>query len=111
MRSSIQCCAALVLGLSASSSALACDPVATTCPPALTVYPAFTPEGIRVGTIVMRVRPPLALERSRFTGQPLTVVYNDPGRVPGSVDPVWEIVPLPHVAHRDRTRAVFAHGY
>ncbi len=110
MRSSIQCCAAVAIGLLASTSARACDPVVTECLRPVTLYPAYTPEGLRVGTVVARVRLPLRLERSRFTGQPITVVYNEPGRFPESIDPEIALVPLPHVA-RSHTEAVYPRGY
>ena len=110
MRTSIQCCAAVAFGLLASTSAWACDPVVIECLRPVTLYPAYTPEGLRVGTVVARVRVPLQLERSRFTGQPITVVYNDPGRFRGTVDPEIELVPLPRVA-RSRTQAVYPRGY
>lgn len=110
MRTSIQCCAAVAFGLLASTSAWACDPVETECLRPVTFYPAYTAEGLRVGTVVARVRVPLRLERSRFTGQPITVVYNGPGRFPGSVDPEIELMPLPHVP-RSHTQAVYPRGY
>lgn len=94
----------------ASPSARACDPVTTECLPVAVAYPAYTPEGLRVGTVAARVRPPYRLETSRFTGQPRTVVFNDPGTLPGSVDPEFRLVPLPRVP-RFHTQAVFPRGY
>lgn len=105
MRTSVLCCAAFGLTLLASSSAYACDPVLTECLPAVVVFPAFTPEGVRVGAVEARVRQPIPFERSRFTGLPITVVYNDPTRLPGSVDPFVELVPLTHT----RTAVVRLH--
>lgn len=98
------------LALLASPPARACDPVTTECLPAVVVFPAYTPEGVRVGTVVARVRPPYPLELSRFTGQPRTVVFNDPGSLPGSVDPEIQLVPLPRVP-RFHTQAVYPRGY
>lgn len=109
MRSSILCCAALAAGLLASAPARACDPVTTECLPALTVFPAFTHEGVRVGTVVAAVEPRLPIERSRFTGQPQTVVYNNPGSLPGSVDCDVVLMPLPRARHF-HTRAVYPRG-
>ena len=38
---------------------------------------------------------PLRLERSFYTGQPVTVIYNEPGRTPWSVAPDLVLLPLP----------------
>ncbi len=110
MRTSVSCCAALAATLLATSSGLACDPGFSACRPAVVVFPVVTPEGIPIGSIEARVRPSLPLERSRFTGQPLTVVDNNPGRLAGAVDPTVELVPLPR-AKPSRTRAVYPKGY
>jgi hypothetical protein len=91
-------------------SARACEPVATACLPTVVVFPAYTPEGDRIGTVAARVRPPYPLERSRFTGQPVTVAYNNPGSLPGSVDPEFTLMPLPRVP-QFHTRAVYPRGY
>ena len=101
---------ALALALLASPAARACDPAATECPKAVAVFPAYTPEGLRVGTVTARVRPLPPLERSRFTGQPRTVIFNDPGSLPGSVDPGFTLVPLPRVP-LFHTQAVYPRGY
>lgn len=98
------------VALLAPASAHACEPVPTGCLPTVVVFPAYTPEGERIGTVTARVKPPFPLERSRFTGQPVTVVYNDPGSLPGSVDPGLTLVPLPRVPHF-HTRAVYPRGY
>jgi len=50
------------------------------------------------------------LERSRSTGQPLTVGFNNPGSFPGAVDPYVELVPLPRVP-RSSTQAAYPQGY
>lgn len=99
--------AALALG---SPAAQACDPVVTACLPAVVAFPAYTPEGLRVGTVVARVAQPMPLERSRSTGQPRTVVFNNPGSLPGSVDPGLTLVPLPR-AKRFDTRGAYPRGY
>ncbi|WP_237480522.1 hypothetical protein [Lichenibacterium dinghuense] len=101
---------AAIAGLSAPTAARACDPVVTECLPAVVVFPAYTHEGIRVGTVEARVAQPLALERSRYTGQPRTVVFNDPGSMPGAVDPGLTLVPLPRVK-RYATQAAYPAGY
>ncbi len=106
MRTSVLCCAAFAITLLAGSSARACDPVLNECLPAVVVYPAFTPEGIRVGTVEARVQRFIPFERSRFTGLPITVVYNDPARVPGTIDPELTLVPLSRTKH-SITRVVY----
>lgn len=110
MRRRAYLCAITVAALLAPAAARAADLASTACPPAVVVFPAYTPEGSRVGTIVERVGPPYRLERSRFTGQPRTVVFNDPGSLPGSVDPEFTLVPLRRV-HQFHTRAVYPRGY
>ncbi len=99
-----------VAALLAPAAARAADLVPTACPPAVVVFPATPPEGVPVGTVVARVGPPYRLERSRFTGQPRTVVFNDPGSLPGSVDPEFALVPLPRARHF-HTQAVYPRGY
>ncbi len=96
--------------LSACTAARACNGVVTECLPAAVAFPAYTPEGLRVGTVVARVAQPLRLEPSRYTGQPRTVVFNDPGSFPGAVDPRLTLVPLPR-AKRFDTRGVYPKGY
>ena len=76
----------------------------------MVVVPAYTPDGVRVGTVVVRTRPPYRLETSRFTGQPRTVVFNSPGSLPGSVDPEFALVPLRR-APPFHTQAVYPRGY
>ena len=110
MRTSTIVASALALWLPASSAALACDAIATECLPSVSTYPAYTPEGLRVGTVVARVRPPYPLEISRFTGQPRTVVFNNPDSLLGSIDPGFALVPLPRVPGF-HTQAVFPRGY
>lgn len=110
MRSSILCCAALAVGLLASAHARACDPAVTGCLPAVTVFPAFTHEGVRVGTVVAPVRPTLPLERSLFTGQPQTVVYNHPGSPVDWADCPLVLMPLSRMRHV-HAQAVDPHGY
>ena len=101
---------ALAVALPVASAARACDPVVAGCLPAVVVFPATTPEGLRVGTVEAPVRVPYPLEISRFTGQPRTVVFNNPGSVPGAVDPGLTLVPLPRTP-RFHTQAVFPRGY
>lgn len=92
------------------ASARACDGVAGACLPPVAAYPAFTPEGLRVGTVEAAVRLPPTLETSAFTGQPITVVYNDPGRLPGCVEPGLTLVRLAPAGHA-RTRTVLRRRY
>lgn len=100
----------LTAGLLAAPAARACEPVRAECLPRVVVFPAYTAEGRRVGTVEAPVRRIMPLERSRFTGQPLPVVYNNPGSLPGSVDPELVLVPLPRVAPF-KTQAVYPRGY
>lgn len=112
MRDSTTALAAALLAAGAASAALparACG-VRTECLPPTVAFPAYTAEGRRVGTVEARVVPPPELEASRFTGQPRTVVFNDPGRFPGAVDPGLTLVPLPR-AKRFDTQAVYPRGY
>ena len=74
------------------------------------VFPAYTPEGLRIGSVGAAVRREPALEISRTTGQPLSVLYNDPTREPGAVDPDLYLMALPR-ARPSRTRAVYPVGY
>ena len=100
----------LAAALAAPTAALACDPVAVECLPPVVAFPAYTPEGFRVGTVEARVARFDPSERSRFTGQPRTVVFNDPGSLPGAVDPGLTLVPLPRVKRFD-TRGAYPSGY
>ena len=102
--------ASLLAVLSAVPVARACEAGARDCPPATVVYPAYTPEGLRIGSVSARVRPIVPLQRSRFTGHPMPVVYNNPASLPGAIDPYVELVPLPRVAPF-KTQAVFPRGY
>ena len=102
--------ASLAAVLSATPMARACEPVLRECLPDRVVYPAYTPEGLRLGTVSARVRQIVPLQRSRFTGQPIPVVYNNPTSLPGAVDPYVERVPLPRV-RPFKTQAVFPKGY
>lgn len=101
---------AMTASLSASTAARACDPVVTACLPAVVVFPAYTAEGLRVGTVAARVAEPPALEPSRYTGQPRTVVFNDPGSLPGAVDPELTLMRLPRVKLYD-TQGAYPSGY
>lgn len=109
MRFSIATASLLAL-LSAVPVARASEAELQDCPPARVVYPAYTPEGLRIGTVSARVRPILPLQRSRFTGQPIPVIYANPGSLPGAVDPYVALVPLPRMAPF-KTQAVFPRGY
>ena len=102
--------AALAALVSAPPTAWACDPAARECLPDRVVFPAYTPEGLLVGIVSARVRTVMPLQRSRFTGQPIPVVYNNPASLPGAIDPYVERVPLPRVAPF-KTQAVFPRGY
>ena len=85
-------------------------PVPVACLPAVVMFPAYTPEGLRIGTVEARVRRLPRFEVSQFTGQPMTVIFNDPARFPGAVDPYVELVRLPHVP-RSKTQAAYPEGY
>ena len=100
----------VLIGLTLVPSARACGSASPSCGPAVVVFPAYTPEGLRIGTLEARVRPIPRPERSRFTGEPLTVMYNSPGSRPGAIDPDLVLVPLPRVA-RSQTQAVYPRGY
>lgn len=99
--------AAVLLG---PAAARACEPAVHACLSDRVTYPAYTAEGLRVGTVEARVRHFVPLERSRFTGQPLPVVFNNPGSLPGAIDPYVELVPLPRARPFD-TQAVYPRGY
>lgn len=101
---------ALAAALLGAGAAQACDAVRTECLPRIVVFPAYTAEGARVGTVEAPVRHIMRLERSRFTGQPLPVVYNNPGSLAGAVGPDLVLMPLPRVAPF-RTQAVYPRGY
>ena len=92
--------AAVVLAILFSPAAKACDVATPGCRPAAAMVPVSTSEGFTIGSVAVRVRPSYPLERSRFTGQPLSVIYNDPGRLPGLVDPDLELVSLPRAQYR-----------
>ncbi len=94
----------------AEGSADACQPSFQGCGPAVVVFPAYTPEGMRIGTVEAGVHRPPFLERSRITGQPLTVIYNTPTLEPGAVDPGLTLMALPYVRPA-RTTAVYPVGY
>lgn len=102
--------ASLAAVLSATATASACETILRECLPDTVLYPAYTPEGLRLGTVTARVRHIVPLQRSRFTDQPIPVVYNSPASLPGAVDPYVERVPLPRVSP-SRTQAVFPRGY
>lgn len=110
MRLTLALASALSAGLLAAPAAWACDPVRSECLPRIVVFPAYTAEGLRVGTVEAPVRHVMRLARSRFTGQPLPVLYNNPGSRPGAVDPELVLVPLPRVAPF-KTQAVYPRGY
>lgn len=93
-----------------AQAARACDPAFQRCDRNIVVFPAYTPEGLRIGSVAdMIYRRPI-LEISRTTGQPVTVLYNDPTRIAGAVDPDLTLMPLPS-ARPSRTRAVYPVGY
>jgi len=93
-----------------ASVAQACEPLPAACLPRVVVFPAYMPWGLRIGTVEALVRRLPRLERSRFTGQPLTVAFNNPGSFPGAVDPYVELVPLRRVP-RSSTQAAYPQGY
>ncbi len=102
--------AAAASSLFVATSAFACPPGLTECLPRAVSFPAYTPEGVRIGTVQAQVRQPIVLQASRFTGQPITVIYNNPDRDLGVVDGDAELVPLPRVA-RSRTVGAYPVGY
>ncbi len=110
MRQSTVFASVLAAALLAAPLARACEPIVAECLPRVVVFPAYTAEGLRVGTVEARVRPVERLQRSRFTGRPVTVVFNNPGSRPGLVDPYLERIPLPRVRPFD-TEAVYPRGY
>ena len=93
-----------------AQAARACDPAFQRCNRNIVVFPAYTPEGLRIGSVADVIYRGPILEISRTTGQPLTVVYNDPTRIAGAVDPDLVLMPLPN-ARPSRTRAVYPVGY
>ena len=110
MRISFVFVPALGAALLTAPAARAYEPVAADCLPAVVAWPVYTITGRWLGAVAAPARPMPRLEVSRFTGQPLTVIYNDPARVPGAADPYVELVPLPRVPHR-KTQAVYPRGY
>ena len=74
------------------------------------VFPATTTEGLPIGSVAARIRRQPTLDISRTTGRPLTILYNDPTREPGAVDPDVFLMPLPR-ARPSRTEAVYPVGY
>lgn len=110
MRLTTALAATLLAGATLAPAARACDAVHARCLPRVVVFPAYTAEGLRVGTVEAPVRPIIRLERSRFTGAALPVLYNNPGLRPGSVSPELELVPLPRVRPYS-TQAVYPRGY
>ena len=105
----VTACAVLALSL-AAPAARACAPADLGCPPRTLVFPSYTPEGERIRTAEAPVRPTRHPEVSRFTGQPLAGLFNNPGSVPGSVDRDLALVPLPRVKPF-KTQAVYPRGY
>ena len=101
---------AVLAMLSVAPSARACEGGVAACPGPRIAFPAYTTEGLRIGTVEAPSRRLPRLERSRSTGQPLTVVFNNPESVPGAVDPEVTLVRLPRVA-RSTTQAVYPRGY
>ena len=91
-------------------SARACDPAFQGCGREVVVFPAYTPEGLRIGSVDATVHSAPLLESSPTTGQPLTVIYNNPTREPGAIDPGFTLMALPRVSP-SRTRAVYPVGY
>ena len=57
---------------------------------------------------VVRPGPLYLLERSPYTAQPVTVIYNEPGRTPWSIAPDLDLMPLPK-SKPSRLRGVYAH--
>ena len=100
---------ALLAAVSSVPGASACEVAVATCPPVI-AFPVYTTEGARIGTLEAPLRRRPRLELSRITGQPLTVVFNNPESVPGAVDPELILVQLPRVA-RSTTQAVYPRGY
>ena len=102
---------ATIAGLLATGhAARACVPSFESCGRGVVVFPAYTPEGLRIGTVADRIQRPPFLEISRITGRPLTILYNNPTRETGAVDPNLYLMSLPRV-RPSRTRAVYPVGY
>ncbi len=110
MRASIVAAATACSILVAASAAQACVPLPAACLPRVVVFPAYIPWGLRIGSVRAPVRQLPRLEVSRFTGLPLTVVFNNPGSLPGAIDPYIELVRLPRVP-RSTTLAAYPQGY
>ena len=91
-------------------AARACDPTFESCGRGVVFFPVTTPEGLRIGTVEAVIHRRPVLEISRTTGQPQTVLYNNPSREPCSVDPDLYLMALPR-ARPSRTRAVYPVGY
>ena len=92
------------------ASARACGPTLQGCGRDIVVFPAYTPEGLRIGSVGAVIRLEPRLEISRTTGRPLTVIYNNPTREPGAEDAEVTLMALPRVK-LSRTRAVYPVGY
>ncbi len=90
--------------------ARACNPIDQDCGRRVVVFPSYTPEGLRIGSVRAETYRGPELEISRTTGQPQTVLYNNPTREPCSVDPDLYLMALPH-ARSSHTRAVYPVGY
>lgn len=93
----------------AAPSALAC-PAERACAPAVVVWPAYTVSGRWVGAVEAPVQRRPRLELGRITGQPLTVIYENPSRHPGAIDPYLTLVRLPHGGRSD-TQGGYPVGY
>lgn len=101
---------AFLAALSVAPSARACGFGVAACPQPSIAFPAYTTEGLRIGTVEAPLRRSPRLERSRSTGQPSTVVFNNPESMPGAIDPEVTLVRLPRVAPAT-TQAVYPRGY
>ena len=99
--------AALVGGVSAAAS---CEPVTLGCTASEVVWPLYTQNGRRLGAVDAREHRLPSLEVSRYTGQPLSVIYDHPGSRPGAIDPYMRLVPLPRTKRSD-TVGAYPVGY
>ena len=92
------------------SGAEACGGYDDVCAPSVVVWPVFTETGRHIGVVEAPVQPLPHFGTSHSNGQPVTVVYNNPDTLPGSVDPYLHLVPLPHVK-RSSTIGAYPVGY
>lgn len=109
MRSPHVIAAAVLVTLCSAAAAQDCGSLAGCVVPTL-IVPADMPDSELIAAMpVTLLRTPL-LEISPLTGQPLTVVYNDPARVPGAVNPGLRLVRLAR-GRAHRAGAILSRAY